>query len=264
MPNKTVITSFTKEGYERYGSRFIDSFVANWQANQPRLVVYFEGNPAKDLGVIPDYDPQLGIDWRNIDEVAGLWEFMTAIKPFSLMSGNVNGKYNINYDARMGRKSFILSHALKTFGGKVFWIDADTITHSKVPEDFLDTVLPDDKMCCFLGRDNWYYTESGFLGYNAEHPQAQRFADAVVNQFKTGAIFSQPGWHDCYAFDMVRKQATYEWFHNLAENLPLNTMHPFVNSVLGAYMDHRKGNRKESRSTREDLVKARFEPYWNT
>lgn len=258
MPNKTVITSFTNDGYERYGKKFIETFLKFWPSTA--LVAYVEANPGSVIEIFKSFEK---VDWRSIDEVVGLWEFMTAIKPFPLMSGNVNGKYNINFDARMGRKSFMLAHALKTYGGKVFWIDADVITHSKVPEDFLDTVLPDDKMCCFLGRDNWYYTESGFLGYNAEHSMAQRFANKVIHQFQNGAIFTQPGWHDCYAFDMVRKGAPAEWFNNLAVDLPLNTMHPFVNSVLGAYMDHRKGNRKESRSTRDDLVKPRSEAYWN-
>ncbi len=248
----TVITSFTKEGRDLYGNNCIESFREFWPKSVT-LVVYQEGfyQPLED-----------GASDRQVDEVTGLWEFMTAIKPFPLMTGNVNGKYNINYDAKMGRKSFMLAHALKTFGGKVFWLDADSITHSKVPETFLDEVLPDDKMCCFLGRDNWYYTESGFLGYNASHRHAQSFADAVVSTFKTGAIFTQPGWHDCYAFDLIRKQAPAEWFNNLAGGLPHGTMHPFVNSVLGKYMDHRKGPRKHSRSTQKDLVKTREEAYW--
>lgn len=247
----TVITSFTEEGYERYGRNFLQTFEQYWP-DSVRLIVFFEGMfDAKETG------------FNSIEEIAGLWEFMTAIKPFELMTGNVGGKYNINYDARMGRKSFILRHALKTYGGKVFWVDADVITHAKIPEGFLDYVLPDDKMCCFLGRDGWYYTESGFLGYNANHPSALPFAEAVVNVFKTGAIFTQPGWHDCYAFDMVRKQADEELFNNLSRGLEHGTMHPFINSVLGSYMDHRKGPRKESRSTSRDLIKSRPEAYWN-
>lgn len=251
----TVITSFNEEGYERYGKEFILTFKEFWPRSV-KLQVYVESYDIKML-------PKIGDDiYRNIFEVAHINDFMANIDPFPLMSGKIGDKYNIQYDARMGRKSFMLAHALKVYGGKVFWIDADTITHSKVPEDFLDLVLPDDKMCCFLGRDPYMYTESGFLGYNAAQ-DATRFADAVVNIFKNGTIFTQPGWHDCYAFDAVRLQVVGDHFVNLSSGLPHGTMHPFVNSVLGAYMDHRKGPRKESRSTSKDLVRPRTEPYWN-
>lgn len=188
---------------------------------------------------------------------------MEAISNFGVMSGRIGNRYNINMDARMCRKAFMQAHAIKQFGGKVFWIDADTITHSKVPETFLDDVLPDDKLCCYLGRD-WMYTESGFLGFNADHPLCESFMRTYLQIFISGAIFTQPGWHDCYGFDAARKihRADADAFADLAKDLPEGTMHPFVNTILGAYMDHRKGPRKEGKSTDADLVVARNEPYW--
>src|SRR5689334_1230752 len=97
----TVITSFTKEGYDLYGKDCIESFKKHWPESV-KLAVYAEGIAYEH-------------EWLSVDMVPGLWEFMTAIKPFPLMSGDVGGKYNINYDARMARKSFMLRHALKTF-----------------------------------------------------------------------------------------------------------------------------------------------------
>lgn len=180
-----------------------------------------------------------------------------------MMFGMINPTtYNINLDARMARKSFIQAHAVKQFGGKVFWVDADTITHSPIPDTFLDEVLPDDKLACYLGRD-WMYTESGFIGFNADHPLCEQFFLFYLNVFKSGAIFTQRGWHDCYGFDAARKIIRRpDLFNDLAAHLPEGVMHPFVNSVLGAFLDHRKGNRKGSRTSREDLVINRTEPYW--
>lgn len=181
------------------------------------------------------------------------------------MSGMVNQtRYNIKYDARMARKSFMQAHAIKQFGGKVFWVDADTITHSPVPETLLDEVLPDDKLCCYLGRD-WMYTESGFIGFNADHPLCEHFFQLYLNVFKSGAIFTQPGWHDCYGFDAVRKIVNRpDLFNDLAAHLPEGVMHPAPNSVLGSVLDHRKGGRKGSSSSAEDLVIERKEPYWQS
>ena len=158
----TCITSFTSQGYETYGREFIRTFILNWPKTI-KLVVYYEG--AIKIDETAD-----NIEWRTIEEVQGLSKFMDRIKKFPIMTGVLNKQYNINYDARMARKSYMQAHTLNIYGGKVFWLDADAITHTQIPESFLDECLPDDKFCCYLGREPWYYTESGFLGFNANHP----------------------------------------------------------------------------------------------
>jgi hypothetical protein len=250
----TVVTSFSPRGYEEYGKDFLASFREFWPRERVHLVLYLEDNIE-----IGPYE-QVPLD----DENTPAWRyFYEGIVRFPLMCGETPQGYNIQYDARMARKTFIQCDAVEQYGGKVFWIDADVITHSKVPEDFLDQMLPDDKLCCYLGRDGWMYTESGFLGFNADHPACAAFMNGYKRIFTQGYVFTQPAWHDCIAFDMARRQMPKEYFHNLAEGLPHGTMHPFANSALGKYMDHRKGPRKSSRSTQSDLVVKREEAYWN-
>ena len=250
---KTVITSFTEEYYNKSGKDFIRSFKEHWKGVD--LVVYYEGENIRD-------------DWHFIEEVEGLEEWFEAISYFPMMRGDMgDGTYNIQLDAGMVRKSLMLLHAAKTYGGKVFWIDADVFTFADVPEDFLDTVLPDDKFCCYLGRDQWNiwpnYTESGFLGFNTQHPLAENFFGAYQAVIKSGLIFTMESWHDCVAFDLTRKafKGVEDEFVNLSEELPPTT-HPFVNSVLGKYMDHKKGTRKSAKSRPEDFVVERNEDYW--
>lgn len=248
MPPLTVVTSWAPDGYARYGRAFLESFRARWPS-KINLLIYVE-----DGRSTPPYRP--------ISEVAGLADWMDAIRPFPVMSGDVGGKYAIRYDARMARKPFIEAHACKTFGGKVFWIDADTFTFADVPEGFLDEMLPDDKFCCYLGRD-WYYTESGFIGFNAEHPLCRPFFEGYLSAFRSGFVFTLPHWHDCMVFDTIRRAIGHaEAFVDLAAGVPKGTMHPFVNSALGRFMDHRKGKRKGGRSTKADLTVPRSEAYW--
>ncbi len=258
LPNRqlpNVVTSFNEEGYKRYGEAFIETFLKYWSPGV-RLTVFYEGD---------NFPFTHGLSWVPIEKVALLADYLGNLR-FPIMHGIVGNHYNIQFDARQARKVFIEMHALKMYGGKVFWIDADTITHSHVPETFLDDVLPDGDFCCFLGRDGWFYTETGFIGYNANHPIASKFIKNYLNLYVTGVNFTMPGWHDCYGFDAIRRQVfgdTNE-FINLAEGLPHGTMHPFVNSICGKYMDHRKGKRKDSRSTSADLVVKRTEEYWAT
>ena len=246
LPN--VITSFNWSGYERYGKDFIETWLKYWPKSI-RLTVFYEGPEFES------FDFPSGISWRPIEEVEFLSDFMANLK-FPLMHGIVGDRYDINFDARMARKTFMQAHACRMYKGKVFWIDADCVTKDWVPESFLDECLPDDNLCCYLGRDGWYYTESGFLGINADHPLSGRFLKNYVHVFIVGSIFTQPGWHDCFAFDAVRHvMGNGPEFRNLAAGLPHGTMHPFVNCAPGRYMVHLKGDRKDTKQLRDgDLV----------
>ena len=240
LPN--VITSFNFAGWERYGKRFIES----WKEFAPpsiRLTVYYEGDEFENL----DF-PQ-GISWRPIEEVEFLRDYMESLR-FPIMHGIVRDKYDINYDARMARKTFMQIHSARKFGGKVFWMDADAVLYKHMPESFLDQQLPDNKFSCFLGRDGWYFTESGFIGFNADHPIAKDFFRAYAHVFITGVIFTQQWWHDCIGYDQIRflayQQGHEGEFVNLSSHVPKGTMHPHANSEIGKYVKHLKGDRKET------------------
>lgn len=253
-----VITSFNKAGFDRYGKECVESFLRFWPTNV-RLTVFYEGEET-------DFPMTHGVSWHPIESIPHLMDYMENLR-FPIMHGIVGNDFNMHLDARQARKVFMEVHAAQKYGGKVFWLDADTITHAPVPEGLLDQVLPDDKMNCFLGRDGWYHTESGFIGFNMKHPLCGRFMKNYRNVFISGSHFTQPGWNDCYGFDAMRQlyyqQGYQDAFHNLAEGVPEGTMHPFVNTILGKYMDHRKGPRKDSSSTSKDLVEPREEAYWN-
>ena len=254
----TVITSFNAEGYRRYGKDFVDSWLESWSPSI-RLVVYYEGE-SDDFDMVP------GVSWRPIEEVEFLKDYMESLK-FPIMHGIVGSGYDINFDARMGRKTFMQVYAARKYGGKVFWIDADVVTKKHVPERFLDDCLPDDALCCFLGRDGWYFTESGFIGFNANHPLSSKFFKNYVHVFIVGSIFAQSpqfdeqgnyrggGWHDCIAFDAIRSiMGNGPEFVNLAKDVPFRHMHPFQMSAPGKYMEHYKGNRKDTKQLREGDV----------
>lgn len=251
LPN--VITSFNWQGWERYGKKFVETWKEYWSP-KIRLTIYYEG-PEFDSFEFPT-----GVSWKPIEEVEFLQDYMASLK-FPIMHGIVGDHYDINYDARMARKTFMQIHAARTYGGKVFWMDADAVTTKHVPEAFLDNMLPDDKFSCYLGRDGWYFTESGFIGFNASHPMAKEFFKNYAHIFITGVIFTQQWWHDCIAYDCTRflsmKAGNEAQFVNLAAHVPKGTMHPFQNSAPGQYMIHLKGDRKDTGKLREgDLVVA--------
>ena len=251
LPN--VVTSFNEEGFKKYGQRFIETWQEFWSP-KVRLTIYYEGE---------DFPFTSGMSWVPIEEVEFLTDFMEMLK-FPIQHGIVGDSYDVWFDARHCRKPFMQVHALKKYGGKVFWLDADSITHAHVPETFLDECLPDDKLACHLGRDGWYFTESGFLGINGAHPLAVKFINNYVKYFLSGtfltnAIHGRLCWNDCGGFDAIRTVVFKnhpDIFINLAAGVPQGHMHPFQITAPGKYMNHYKGNRKDTQQLRpEDTVR---------
>jgi hypothetical protein len=242
LPN--VITSFNWAGYERYGKRFIETWKEFWSPSI-RLTVYYEGDEFND------FEFPSGMSWRPIEEVEFLRDYLESLR-FPIMHGLVGDHFDMWFDARQARKAFMEMHAMRTYGGKIFWIDADSVTVKHVPERFLDDMLPEDKLCCFLGRDGWYHTESGFIGFNGDHPKAREFAKNYLHVFITGAIFGnmlfgRPGWNDCCGFDAIRHvMGNGEEFLNIAAGVREGHMHPLQVTAPGKYLHHLKGNRKDT------------------
>jgi hypothetical protein len=252
--SKTLVTSFTEKNYNDYAKNMIDTFREFWPKSV-KLVIFYEGDN------LPEDEEN--IQWRYADEIEGFTEWMDDVSKFPFMCGKTPHGYDIQHDARHARKALTEMYGCKVFGGKVFWIDGDFITHQKVPEGWLDEILPDDKFSCYCGREGWMYSETGFIGFNSDHELYEPFMQAYMEVFRSGLIFTLKGWHDCYGFDAVRHVFNQpHHFSDLSAHLPQGTMHPICNSVLGTYLDHKKGPRKSSRSKQSDLVIERTEPYW--
>lgn len=249
LPN--VITSFNGTGYRVYGKQFVESWLKYWPSSI-RLTVFYEGDES-------EFEMAPGISWHPIETVEFLQDYMGNLR-FPIQHGIVGDSFDMWLDARQARKSFMQMHAMRKYGGKVFWIDADCETKKHVPLTFLDDCLPNDAFSCFLGRDGWYHTESGFIGFNGDHPIAGKFAKNYLHVFITGAIFAsgffnRSGWNDCCAFDAVRHiMGNGPEFVDLSKDVPEGHMHPFQLCAPGRYLDHYKGSRKDTRQLRaEDL-----------
>ena len=110
----------------------------------------------------------------------------------------------------------------------------------------------------YLGRENisvqhLTYSECGFLIFDTHHSSHEVFWKEMMEMYSGGKLFNEKEWHDSYIFDQVRKKI--EKKYNVL-NLNISKLglvdietktddHVFVTSVLGEFMDHKKGNRKD-------------------
>ena len=248
-----LVTTFNLNGYNLYGKRMLESFLEHWPDNQ-KIIVYTE-NCTLDDNLI-----NTRIIVKDLLLVDGLVDFKTRHKDNPAANGyKPNGKHfrNFLFDAvRFSHKVFALYDAVQNNQGKsIVWLDADTLTHSKIPINFLVKNFPIRYGVAYLGRKS-KYTECGWVVYHTSHPLMHYFWETFINYYKNDTIFELQEWHDSFVFDVVRKE--YEERGMINQNIPhgSNDAHPFINSVLGDYMDHMKGPRKrQGRSKKSERHK---------
>lgn len=276
-----AVTTFNKSGYEQYGRTMVETFDKYWPEHV-ELFVYTEGF---DL----DAHDSRRIRERKLENCADLMAFKERWKNDPVAHGKLQGtegglkrptKFvhpkhskhaNIDsflYDAvRFSHKVMSIIEASKeTDSDFLIWVDGDTKTFAEVPNKMLHKVCEQNSMLSFLGRDN-KYSECGFVVYNLNYPQIKNFLTDFAALYTHDLVFDELEWHDSYLFDVLRKK--YEERGAQTKNISgkgSKTGHPFVNSILGNYIDHLKGgNRKKLGKSFRDDIKIKHETdYWRS
>lgn len=119
----------------------------------------------------------------------------------------------------------------------VGWIDADTIVHSEIPENFFDTITDPEKYMSYLSRTE-RHSECGFLLFNTKHRFHRSYWKHMRNMYERFWLLHEKEWHDSYLFDVVRKTFNQDEFIKIHE---IDKGDVFGQSVLGKYMTHYKG-----------------------
>jgi hypothetical protein len=265
-----VVTTYNQQGLTKYAQRFINTFDKNMPL-EVDLLLYNERAT-----------PKLPSTKRNIRSMDAERELRTTLVEFKKRwkdDPRANGqgpdkrrldhKKAFKWDAiRFSNKVYAIFDAVKkTDADVLIWMDADSVVHSPMSFDFLDKFVPEDVFLCYAGRKN-KYTECGWYSINLRHPHADKFLTEFQRMYDdaNNGIFKLKEWHDSYVFDVVKDWHTQEWGavnKDFSNGLIEREGHPIINSELGAYIDHLKGDRKlEGQSSRKDLKVQRTEDYW--
>lgn len=279
MSTITVVTTFHPKGLIQYGQRFIDTFSSKVD-QRIKLIVYAENctpnNPDPTRIKIVDAQselPKLSAfkhKWKNDPKANG-------IPPDAIKAKRPRDWHKkFKWDAvRFSNKVYAVFDACEKENGWVVWIDADTVFHSNWSYEEFNSCLPNDMWITFVGRGKGSATwpECGFYGLNLNHPVCHEFLkefERMYNDAENG-IFKLEEWHDSFVFGHV--------LHSLRRSFPkvldytadmmLRTAstggggHPLINTVLGKWIDHLKGDRKTvGKSLSKDLKVPRTESYW--
>ena len=279
MSNITVVTTFHQPGLEVYGQRFIDSFAQRVDKNI-KLIVYAEDctpiNPDPGQIVIQDARatlPKLNAfkeTWKGVPKATG------DISADPVRSRRKDSNKAFKWDAiRFANKVYAVFDACaKREGNWIVWMDADSYIHSDWSYAAFKALLPDNKYITYVGRGKGSQTwpECGFYGLNMNHPVCHSFLEEFERMYDDAekGMFLLPEWHDSYIFGEVLKQfKQFNADHDYSAQMYMREAasggggHPLINTELGKYLDHMKGERKkDGKSKRSDIMVNRTEAYW--
>lgn len=277
MTNITVVTTFHQAGLDKYGQRFLDSF-AELVDKKIKLWVYAENcmpnNPDPEQIVIIDAVstlPKLGQfkdKWHNDPKANG-------VCPWPNRRPRDHHK-TFKWDAvRFANKVYAVFDACEKNTDWVVWMDADTVVHSPWSYQQFGSLLPNTSWITYVGRGSkaQSWPECGFYGLNLKDTVCREFLQEFESyyEFAEEKMFTQAEWHDSYLFGIVLEQ-----FKRHSPNVIDYTAeiqltvaksggggHPLINSKLGTWIDHLKGDRKETgRSSAKDIVVKHNQSYW--
>ena len=274
----SVVTTFHKAGYDLYGKRMINSFLKNWPS-EIKLYVYAEDCAVEESApnlIVRDLhqsSPELVAfknRWKNVPKANG------DVSADPIRSKRKDSGKGFKWHAiRFAHKVYSIFACAKECNTEwLMWMDADTYCHSIISQKTIGRFLPGKQELCYLGRRG-KYSECGLYAMKLTSQNTQDFVtefQRVYDEAENNGIFQMAEWHDSFVFDEVRKRLPklkqHNWSAMLGDLRPRPGMssgegHPLINCEWGAYLDHLKGNRKQTgMSKRDDLKVDRTEPYW--
>mgnify|MGYP006078593677 FL=1 len=281
MPNITVVTTFHPAGMRTYGQRFLDSF-AQRVDKRIKLLCYVEDcmpvNPdPRQIEIIDARTalPKLNAfkeKWKDTPKANGIPP--AEIKARRPRDWNKKFKWDA---VRFANKTYAVYDACTRSKDWCVWMDADTFVHSDWSYEQFAELLPKTSWITYVGRGKGSQTwpECGFYGMNLNDGVCQDFLAEFERVYEDAdnGIFLLEEWHDSFVFGNIinRMKFTspnvldYSAEMYLREAKTGGGGHPLINTKLGKWIDHMKGDRKnQGKSKTSDIMVKRKEDYWRT
>jgi hypothetical protein len=278
MTSITVVTTFHQPGLSLYGQRFLDSFAERVDPKIKLLVYAEDCSPVVTAENITVLDakkelPKLNAfkeRWREDPKANGIPP--DEIKARRPRDWNKEFKWDA---VRFANKTYAVYDACTRSKDWCVWMDADTFIHSNWSHKEFAKLLPNNAWITYVGRGKGSQTwpECGFYGLNLNHPVCHEFIKEFERMYEDAdnGIFTLEEWHDSFVFGHILNNMKkdfpsvldYSAEMYLREASTGGGGHPLINTVLGKWMDHMKGARKNAgKSKTSDIMVNRQEDYW--
>lgn len=250
--NVTVVTSFSEDGWETYAKDMVWSIAEHWDP-AIKVIAYYH-----DFDInTKDLPKSKSIEYRNLNDLNELIEFRERFKEYD---GTMGGKtsYTFRLDAiKFCHKVFAITDCAFNLSetmekpGWLVWLDADTVAVRPLNRHQLLQSLPKNSDIVHLGRKNFTYSETSFIGFNLESQPPVDFLGDFLGAYLSGELFHYREWHDGFIFERLITiyKAHGLKFHDWTGSLDIKSMtegkQAFDLFPLSDYVKHKKGAKKK-------------------
>ena len=262
MASYTITTTWGQKHWNIYAKRCVESIGKHWPQEG---VKYFYPDDISQQVALPN------ASYFDLSKTQPeLQTFIDRNKDNALVKERMNKPIGsaFEYDViRFSYKVYCMIDAAERCATDVLiFVDADTVTYKDIPIKWLDHIAPMNKFSTFLGRPKKGFSETGFITFNMTMPESKKFFDRWREYYTKDLWKNLKGFTDSFTYDAARQDTTDRKLdNNLNDGRYLGykgSKHPFVNSELGDYMDHLKGERKDIQSSVEDMKVKRQDAHW--
>ena len=244
----SVVTTFNKTAYDLHAKKMVSLFDEFWDSNI-FLNIYLE-----DLET-PKNDFSKRINFFSFNnEVDGWYKFREQFffKELNKPDINMSNINNCYLKCQFTYKYSNVNPIIENSSDYLIWLDSDVITIKNIEINFLNSLINDQNYLSYLGREHInFHSECGFLIFNTKHNLHNQFWINMSQMYEQGLLFNEKEWHDSYIFDVVRLRMETEGLKNfniskIGLKNTKDTLNVFDNSILGEFMIHFKGNKKNN------------------
>jgi hypothetical protein len=233
-----VITTFSRDGYELYGQRLIETWIKYWPKEGYRLRIYVE----HEFSVDDDR-----VELVMLNEVSeSLIKFKNKcthdLEAIADVKANKKSRNRILKTVKWCHKVYAMQHALNNNQHEhVIFLDGDTYTKDHVTRGALEALSND---CLFSVHFETLYSmrhyETGLIIFNCAHTQIADLKSHITDAYDTGEIFKLPKSWDGFWFALLAERRSYQVTDLAGGHFSGVFTNPTVKSILV----HEAGNDK--------------------
>lgn len=223
----TVVTTFSKDGYDLYGHNMIETWIQYWPSSY-RLVVYTENYS------IDEKDPRI----TEID----LDQQCPKLKEFKEKSSLITDqkKSRIDKTVKWCHKVYAIQHALSFRDDYLIFLDGDTYTKNSVDENLSKKLVENNLFAVHFERlKDGLHFETGLICFNLHHEKISWLKNIVTEAYDSLEIFTMKKSWDGFWFAHL-----YNKYALPVRNLSENCCGVFCNSLVKNILVHDVGTKK--------------------
>jgi hypothetical protein len=221
----TVVTTFSKDGYELYGHRMIETWLQYWPDNF-KLHVYTEG-----YSLIEQDSRITEIDLETA--CPNIITFKTnSLKMLEENPNEKRFKHKIFKTIKWCHKVYAMKHALRSTDDYIIFLDGDTYTKQKLSKNISNQLVNDNLFAVhFENLANGLHFETGLIVFNLKHPQISWLTDILTSAYDSLDIYTMKKTWDGYWFAHLYQKYKLP-VYNLSEGRHGVFNHPLVFHAL--------------------------------